>query len=116
MWPLRVWRHKVSQIQQHRFVSIVERYVARRVRKPECKYVTIDVILPRHGKCCSDANAAGNVKQRCTCNSVVLQERPNWRSHVAQFLMYVRSHFLRMPLHLLIPHLIRKQFAPAETR
>ena len=46
----------------------------------------------------------------------VLQERPNWRSHAAQFLMYVRAHFLRMPLHLLIPHLIRKQFAPAETR
>lgn len=27
---------------------------------------------------------------------------------VARFLLYVRSHFLRMPLHLLIPHLARK--------
>jgi hypothetical protein len=28
----------------------------------------------------------------------------------ARFFLYVRSHYLRMPLHLLIPHLIRKAF------
>ncbi len=33
-------------------------------------------------------------------------------THVAKFAMYVRSHYLRMPVHLLIPHLIRKQFSP----
>ncbi|OOG21787.1 hypothetical protein B1C78_16025 [Thioalkalivibrio denitrificans] len=29
-------------------------------------------------------------------------------SGVARWLLYVRSHYLRMPLHLLIPHLVRK--------
>jgi hypothetical protein len=29
---------------------------------------------------------------------------------LARWLLYVRSHYLRMPLHLLIPHLIRKAF------
>ena len=28
----------------------------------------------------------------------------------ARWLLYVRAHYLRMPLHLLIPHLIRKAF------
>lgn len=28
----------------------------------------------------------------------------------SKFLMYVRSHYLRMPIHLLFPHLVRKQF------
>ena len=32
----------------------------------------------------------------------------NWRSSCARFALYVRSHYLRMPLYLLIPHLIRK--------
>jgi hypothetical protein len=29
----------------------------------------------------------------------------------ALFLLYVRSHYLRMPLHLLLPHLLRKAYA-----
>jgi hypothetical protein len=29
-------------------------------------------------------------------------------THFARFFLYVRGHYLRMPLHLLIPHLIRK--------
>ncbi|WP_026143026.1 MULTISPECIES: nucleotidyltransferase family protein [unclassified Thioalkalivibrio] len=29
-------------------------------------------------------------------------------SGVARWLLYVRSHYLRMPLHLLVPHLLRK--------
>jgi hypothetical protein len=32
-------------------------------------------------------------------------------THIAKFAMYVRSHYLRMPVYLLIPHLIRKQFS-----
>jgi hypothetical protein len=32
-------------------------------------------------------------------------------THFAKFAMYVRSHYLRMPFYLLIPHLIRKQFS-----
>ena len=33
-----------------------------------------------------------------------------WRSGIARFVLYVRSHYLRMPMYLLIPHLIRKAF------
>jgi len=29
-------------------------------------------------------------------------------SSVAAWCLYVRSHWLRMPLHLLVPHLVRK--------
>lgn len=36
-------------------------------------------------------------------------ERP--LSAVAKAFLYIRSHYLRMPLHLLIPHLVRKAFA-----
>lgn len=31
-----------------------------------------------------------------------------WSSGIAAWCLYVRSHWLRMPLHLLVPHLIRK--------
>jgi hypothetical protein len=31
-------------------------------------------------------------------------------AQVARWLLYVRSHYLRMPLHLVIPHLVRKAF------
>ncbi|HEC19305.1 MAG TPA: hypothetical protein ENI97_08165, partial [Gammaproteobacteria bacterium] len=29
---------------------------------------------------------------------------------LAEYLLFVRSHYLRMPLRLLLPHLIRKAF------
>lgn len=32
----------------------------------------------------------------------------------AAFVLYVRSHWLRMPLHLLIPHLLRKAWQPSD--
>lgn len=32
----------------------------------------------------------------------------DWFTGLARWLLYVRSHFLRMPLHLLVPHLVRK--------
>lgn len=40
----------------------------------------------------------------------ILEDRPGIKSRVSQFAMYVRSHYLRMPMHLLLPHLLRKQF------
>jgi len=40
----------------------------------------------------------------------VLKDQPNVITHASQFAMYVRSHYLRMPLRLLVPHLLRKQF------
>ena len=33
-----------------------------------------------------------------------------WFSGAATFCLYVRSHWLRMPLHLLLPHLVRKSW------
>ncbi len=35
-------------------------------------------------------------------------QEDGWRAGVARWLLYVRSHWLRMPPHLLIPHLARK--------
>jgi hypothetical protein len=42
----------------------------------------------------------------------ILEDRASIRSQVSQFAMFVRSHYLRMPMHLLLPHLVRKQFTP----
>jgi hypothetical protein len=35
-------------------------------------------------------------------------EKPGPGASIARWLLYVRSHYLRMPLTLLIPHLWRK--------
>lgn len=40
----------------------------------------------------------------------ILDDRPRLATHLSKSAMYVRSHYLRMPLHLLLPHLLRKQF------
>lgn len=37
-----------------------------------------------------------------------------WLSGSAVFVLYVRSHWLRMPSHLLIPHLLRKATRPSD--
>jgi hypothetical protein len=36
----------------------------------------------------------------------------DWLSAPALWLLYVRAHYLRMPLHLLLPHLVRKAMHP----
>jgi hypothetical protein len=41
-------------------------------------------------------------------------ECQTWFSRPASFVLYVRSHWLRMPIHLLIPHLLRKAFKKPE--
>ena len=45
----------------------------------------------------------------------ILEDQPSITSRVSQFAMYVRSHYLRMPMHLLLPHLLRKQFVAEPT-
>jgi hypothetical protein len=40
------------------------------------------------------------------------QSTQDWLSGVARWLLYVRSHWLRMPLHLLLPHLLHKALIP----
>lgn len=37
-------------------------------------------------------------------------ERPG--TTISRWLLYIRSHYIRMPLYLLIPHLLRKAFKP----
>jgi hypothetical protein len=37
----------------------------------------------------------------------------DWMSRPALWLLYVRAHYLRMPLYLLLPHLIRKAVRPS---
>lgn len=46
----------------------------------------------------------------------ILESDPAIQTRLCQFSMYVRSHYLRMPLYLLIPHLLRKQFIPEDKR
>ena len=44
----------------------------------------------------------------------ILEAKPGFKTRLSQFAMYVRSHYLRMPMHLLIPHLLRKQFVAGD--
>lgn len=37
----------------------------------------------------------------------------DWLTPAARFALYVRGHWLRMPLHRLIPHLVHQTFAPS---
>ena len=46
----------------------------------------------------------------------ILEDQPSNTSRVSQFAMYVRSHYVRMPMHLLLPHLLRKQIVRESTR
>ena len=46
----------------------------------------------------------------------ILEAQPGFRTHLSRFSMYVRSHYLRMPMRLLVPHLIRKQLIPEDRR
>jgi hypothetical protein len=58
------------------------------------------------------AALAGSLMDRILPASLgaVLDSHPGAFAHLANFTMYVRSHYLRMPMHLLLPHLLRKQF------
>ncbi len=44
----------------------------------------------------------------------ILQDKPTALSRISEFAMYVRSHYLRMPMRLLVPHLVRKQFTDGD--
>ncbi|MDE0951314.1 MAG: nucleotidyltransferase family protein [Halioglobus sp.] len=58
--------------------------LSRRLRKPFMDFLFLRAFQPDHPQC----------RQRFTS--------------LALYLLYVRSHFLRMPLYLLLPHLARK--------
>jgi hypothetical protein len=81
-----------------------------------CKAFLLTSIPP---DICKDVTAYGNrsgivraVMDVVVLESLgaVLEDRPSIRLPISQLAMYVRSHYLRMPLHQLVPHLIRKQF------
>ncbi|HLO64120.1 MAG TPA: nucleotidyltransferase family protein [Azonexus sp.] len=42
----------------------------------------------------------------------ILNEYPTTGIQFAKFMIFVRSHYLRMPMHLLAPHLLRKMLVP----
>ena len=46
----------------------------------------------------------------------ILADRPSIKAQVSQFAMYVRSHYLRMPMRLLLPHLLHKHFVSDSDR
>lgn len=46
----------------------------------------------------------------------ILEPQPGFLTHLSQFSIYARSHYLRMPMRLLVPHLIRKQLIPEASR
>ena len=45
-------------------------------------------------------------------NPTHIHNPPHKLSAIASFILFVRSHYLRMPLKLLIPHLVRKALKP----
>lgn len=41
----------------------------------------------------------------------LFDKQPQWTAMLARWVIYVRSHALRMPIHLLVPHLLIKGFS-----
>lgn len=72
---------------------------------PETAYVDIK-------EAGSPSNITGLMMDKILSSSLgtALEPVPTAFTHISNFMVYVRSHYLRMPLYLLIPHLIRKQF------
>ncbi|MCG2577778.1 nucleotidyltransferase family protein [Dechloromonas sp. XY25] len=52
--------------------------------------------------------------QLITAIGAILHERPTLGIQFAKFMVFVRSHYLRMPMHLLAPHLLRKMLVPKQ--
>ena len=76
-----------------------------------------DEVLPRLAGLRSQSILIRNVMNIVALRSIgsILIARPSVKTRVSQFAMYVRSHYLRMPMRLLIPHLLRKQFSGDDT-
>lgn len=77
-----------------------------------------DEVLPRLARLRSQFRIIRSVMDVVALESIgsILLDRPGVKTRVSQFAMYVRSHYLRMPIYLLIPHLVRKQFASDDAR
>lgn len=69
-------------------------------------------VLATVGKVGAPSRLANGIMDKilCACLGAVLEPKPGAFAQISNFVMYVRSHYLRMPLHLLLPHLLRKQF------
>ena len=60
--------------------------------------------------------SSGGLSRLLTIAALNLALRPNHPecdsvgTGLARWLLYVRSHYLRMPMHILVPHLVRKAY------
>lgn len=77
-----------------------------------------DDIVARCAKQASQSIVVRTIMDVVVLESIgsILDDRPSIKTQVSQFAMYVRSHYLRMPMHQLLPHLVRKQFASESDR
>lgn len=113
-------------VQDSFFKALIERAQILDLSRPlhyALKYCSLFLETPIPAEVLSRIDAFGSQSKtiRSVMDSVVLQsigsileERLSVKSRVSLFTMYVRSHYLRMPLRLLIPHLVRKQFTADE--
>lgn len=54
------------------------------------------------------------LRQLIMAIGAILNEHPTPSVQFAKFMVFVRSHYLRMPMHLLAPHLLRKMLVPKQ--
>lgn len=54
------------------------------------------------------------LRQLMLAIGAILHEHPTPGTQFAKFMVFVRSHYLRMPMHLLAPHLLRKMLVPKQ--
>lgn len=54
------------------------------------------------------------LRQLILAIGALLDEYPRSSVQFAKFMVFVRSHYLRMPMHLLAPHLLRKMLIPKQ--
>ncbi len=71
-----------------------------------------EVVFARISEAAAPGKATLLVMDSLVVNAIgtLLENRTSMQSSIAEFALYVRSHYLRMPLYLLVPHLVRKQF------
>ncbi len=108
------------------FQSLVERAEALDLGRPlyyALKYCKLflqtpvpDAIFERAAKLASPSIVIRKMMDIVVLRSIgsILEVKPSALTQISEFAMYLRSHYLRMPLHLLIPHLVRKQFVAGD--
>ena len=108
--------------QPHFFEVLIDRAIEHELTYPlyyALKYsaVFLRITLPANAlaklaRFTAQSGASHEFMDLIVINSIgsILDDSFSAKSSASQFAMYVRSHYLRMPLHQLLPHLLRKQF------